>query len=60
MSPRVPVMEADEVIRLLGRHGFVKVKQRGSHLKMRSSAGVTIIIPVHSGKNIKPGLLCWD
>ena len=57
MSPKLPVMKAEELIKLLELHGFRKVSQKGSHLKMKSEIGETIIIPLHSGKNIKPGLL---
>lgn len=57
MSPRLPVITADELINLLKRNGFVKIGQKGSHVKMRSPENITIIIPNHSGKNIKPGLL---
>ena len=57
MSPKLPVMRAEELIKLLEHQGFRKVSQKGSHLKMKSETGATIIIPVHSGKNIKPGLL---
>jgi len=35
--------------------GFVKVSQKGSHVKMKDSRGRTAIIPNH--KRIKPGTL---
>ena len=57
MSPKLPIIKAEELIKLLEHNGFIKVSQKGSHLKMRSENGDTVIIPVHSGKNIKPGLL---
>ncbi|MBQ7196006.1 MAG: type II toxin-antitoxin system HicA family toxin [Synergistaceae bacterium] len=57
MSPKLPVMKPDELIKLLEREGFQIISQKGSHLKMKSETGETVIIPVHSGKNIKPGLL---
>lgn len=57
MSPSLPVMTADELISLLKRHGFVKIGQKGSHVKMRSPENVTVIVPLHSGRNIKSGLL---
>ena len=57
MSPRLPVLQANELIHLLETHGFERVGQKGSHVKMRSQDGVTIIVPVHAGRNIKPGLL---
>lgn len=58
MSPKLPVMKPDELIKLLENQEFIKVSQKGSHLKMRRfTDNTTIIVPVHSGKNIKPGLL---
>ena len=57
MSPKLPVMKPDELVKLLESQGFKTVSQKGSHLKMKSEIGETIIIPMHSGKNIKPGLL---
>jgi len=57
MSPKLPAMKAEELIKLLKSHGFRAVSQKGSHVKMKSEAGETIIIPVHSGKDLKPGLL---
>ena len=57
MSPKLPVIDAYELVKLLESHGFMRVKQKDSHLKLRSSDGTTIIVPVHSGKSIKPGLL---
>lgn len=57
MSPKLPVMKPEELIKLLESQEFKIISQKGSHLKMKSETGETIIIPVHSGKNIKPGLL---
>ena len=56
MSPKVPVLKPDELIRLLEQHGFIKISQEGSHVKMRNQEGTTIIIPVHQGKDLKKGL----
>ena len=57
MSPRLPVLTADETIKLLSACGFTVVSQKGSHIKMRSAEGIVIIIPNHAGHTIKPGLL---
>jgi predicted RNA binding protein YcfA (HicA-like mRNA interferase family) len=35
------------VVRALGRAGFGKVGQKGSHVKLRSEAGRTVIVPLH-------------
>jgi len=57
MSPKAPIFKPDELIRLLENHGFIKISQKGSHVKMRNQTGTIIIIPVHQGKDLKKGLL---
>ena len=56
MSPKAPVFKPNELSRLLEQHGFIKISQEGSHIKMRNKEGTTIIIPVHQGKDLKKGL----
>ena len=56
MSTKSHVFKPDEIIRLLEQHGFVKITQVGSHVKMRNQENTTIIIPVHSNKDLKKGL----
>jgi predicted RNA binding protein YcfA (HicA-like mRNA interferase family) len=53
--PKLPQVSATELIRAFQGMGFVKVGQKGSHIKMKDSEGRTAIIPNH--KNIKPGTL---
>ena len=38
-----------EVVAALGRLGFVRVSQRGSHVKMKHADGRMTIVPVHPG-----------
>src|SRR5436190_10340321 len=38
-SERFPVCNANEVIRVLGKHGFFQVSQKGSHQKWRHDNG---------------------
>lgn len=49
MSPKLPTFKASEIIKLLEHNSFTN--------KMRSLNATTIIIPSHSGKNLKTGLL---
>ena len=49
-------MTSKELIRLLKREGWYKVKQEGSHLKLRKDGFQDVIIPVHN-KNLPKGLL---
>ncbi len=58
MSPKIPVITAKELVRALKRAGFIKDRQRGSHLTLISSTtDKTVTIPVHTGVDIGKGLL---
>lgn len=49
-------MKPKEMVKLLKRNGFVKVSQKGSHLKMYSEAtNRTTVIPMHS-RELKYGM----
>lgn len=47
MSPALPVVSGAETIQALELIGFLKVSQRGSHVKMRHPDGRTAIVPNH-------------
>ena len=55
---RLAVLSGKEVCKILARHGFAKVRQRGSHVVMqrRTPAG-TITVPVPDHKELKIGTL---
>lgn len=53
--PKLPQVSATELIKAFQKMGFVKVRQKGSHIKMRDGAGRIAIIPNH--QIIKPGTL---
>lgn len=59
--PKLPVVTGAQLIRALGRVGFVAVRQRGSHVQLRrvdASGNVTTFpVPVHTGKALKRGTL---
>jgi predicted RNA binding protein YcfA (HicA-like mRNA interferase family) len=46
-----------EVIALLGDHGFIEARQRGSHKQFRHPDDRTTTVPVHSGRDISPTML---
>ena len=55
---RLRVFSGKDVCRILERHGFIEVRQRGSHIVMqRRSAGTTQTVPVPDYKEIKIGTL---
>jgi predicted RNA binding protein YcfA (HicA-like mRNA interferase family) len=57
MSPRLPSMSAPELVRILERQGFERVRQSGSHLILRHSDGRRVTVPMHKSKDIGRGLL---
>ena len=60
MSNR-PEITGLQLIRVLEKAGFIKVRQKGSHVQMRrieaDGRATTFPVPVHSGKTIKRGTL---
>jgi len=58
VAKKMPVLSGREVIKLLSGLGFVQVKQKGSHVKMKGIHNQnkrTVIIPLH--KELAPGTL---
>ena len=57
MSLRFPVCNANDVVRVLRKHGFILVGQAGSHQKWRHPDGRQVILPDHGSKPIPIGTL---
>ena len=56
--PRLPVISGQEVCRILSSHGFVQVRQRGSHVIMqRKLPDSTTTVPVPNHKELRRGTL---
>ena len=56
--PKRKVFSGESLCDLLGDHGFIAVRQRGSHRVMQKTDGsTTITIPVPLHKELKPGTL---
>jgi len=56
--PRLPVVSADEAIRVFEKIGYRVVRQRGNHIRLRDEQDEKhrpLTIPGH--KTLKPGLL---
>jgi len=58
MNQRLPALSARDVIRALGRAGFVVSRTSGSHCRLihSSNAARKVTVPVHSG-DLKRGTL---
>lgn len=57
MSPKLPALTANELIKLAEEQGFHKVRQKGSHIRYSHPDGRSTVIANHSGKSIGKGLL---
>jgi predicted RNA binding protein YcfA (HicA-like mRNA interferase family) len=58
MSPGLPRITARELVRALHRAGWYDDRQVGSHLTLlHSTRAGRVVVPMHAGKTIKPGLL---
>ena len=56
--PKRKVFSGESICDLLGEHGFVAVRQRGSHRVMQKKDGsTTITVPVTLHRELKPGTL---
>ena len=54
---RLPSVKGADVVGALKREGFAVQRIKGSHHIMKHSDGRKTVVPVHSGHDIKRGLL---
>ncbi|TSC73561.1 MAG: hypothetical protein G01um101470_40 [Parcubacteria group bacterium Gr01-1014_70] len=57
MAPRLPMLKARDVARVLHKTGFLNVRQKGSHIFFQHPDGRTTLIPSHGGEDLGKGLL---
>jgi predicted RNA binding protein YcfA (HicA-like mRNA interferase family) len=58
MSSKLPVLSGDDLIRVLEKVGYVRARQKGSHVRLRHSTDPQrkpLTVPRH--KTLKRGLL---
>jgi predicted RNA binding protein YcfA (HicA-like mRNA interferase family) len=58
MSPKLPVVSGEDFIRVLEKTGYKRVRQKGSHVRLRHSTDPLrkpLTVPLH--KTLKRGLL---
>jgi len=52
-----PSVKAREFIKVIEKLGFYLDRQKGSHVVYKDSYGQRVIVPLHSGKDLKQGTL---
>lgn len=56
--PRLGVFSGSDLCRILELHGFLRIRQKGSHVIMQlQSKGTTVTVPVPMHREIKKGTL---
>jgi len=53
----LPVVKGKDLVTFLETIGFVIIRQKGSHVRMKAGDGRYTSVPVHSGEEIPKGLL---
>lgn len=54
---KIPVLSAVEVVKILQKMGFEKIRQEGSHIFMQHPDGRTTVVPNHPREDLDRGLL---
>jgi predicted RNA binding protein YcfA (HicA-like mRNA interferase family) len=55
--PKLPRLTAREIVGALEKAGFILVRQSGSHMIYKNSAGKRVTVPFHAAKILHPKLL---
>jgi predicted RNA binding protein YcfA (HicA-like mRNA interferase family) len=55
--PKIPNPTGQELISALKTIGFVVIRQKGSHVRMKHEDNRIVSIPVHAQKTVGKGLL---
>ena len=58
MSPKLPRVTAEDLLRALRRNGCREARQRGSHIVLvhERKPGI-VVVPRHKGQGLPPGLI---
>jgi predicted RNA binding protein YcfA (HicA-like mRNA interferase family) len=54
--PKISSIDSNRLIKILEREGFKVIRQKGSHIILINEEKTRIVVPMHPGKDIKPGL----
>jgi predicted RNA binding protein YcfA (HicA-like mRNA interferase family) len=56
--PKLPILRAKELVKILNKAGFCEWRQKGSHLSLyREKDNKSLTVPVHFSKSIPKGTL---
>jgi predicted RNA binding protein YcfA (HicA-like mRNA interferase family) len=52
-----PTVQAKDFIKVIEGLGFYLERQKGSHAIYKNGQGARVVVPIHSGKDLKQGTL---
>ena len=55
--PKIHPLDSQKLIKILEKFGFRVVRQKGSHVIRMNEKKTRIVVPVHPGRKVKPGLV---
>ncbi len=55
--PKLAPAKPEEIVRVLEKLGFEKIRQSGSHVVFHHSDGRWTTVPLHKGKDVAKGTL---
>lgn len=55
--PKLSPIRGKNLVKILEKLGFQKVRQKGSHARMEHADGRKTTVPLHPGENVGIGLL---
>jgi predicted RNA binding protein YcfA (HicA-like mRNA interferase family) len=53
----LPSVKATDFIRVISNLDYTLDRQKGSHAIYKGDLGRRVVVPIHSGKDLKPGTL---
>jgi predicted RNA binding protein YcfA (HicA-like mRNA interferase family) len=54
---KIHPISPEKMIKVLEKFGFKPIRQKGSHVILMNDERVRIVVPLHSGKKLKPALI---
>lgn len=54
--PKIVPIDSNRLIKILEHQGFKVIRQKGSHVILINDQKNRIVVPMHPGKDLKPGL----
>ncbi|HNQ53615.1 MULTISPECIES: type II toxin-antitoxin system HicA family toxin, partial [Methanothrix] len=53
---KLPAIDSQDLLRFLKALGFIVIRTKGSHVRLRSEDGRLTTVPIHSNREIPKGL----